>query len=100
MIRIIDHKKVDLTNDEYETYQQICRAYTTTTAKGEDFFIDLFESNDDGIITFIKPPSKRMVSMEIFLFIVSLFCHQHVRLMHSQIDDLADQIKEKLKEIK
>jgi len=98
-IFIIDNKKINLTQDEWELYQNIVKSYTTSTNKGEDLFIDLFESNDDGIIIFLKPPSKRQISFEIFLFLISVFSHQHIRVVHSEVFDICNQMNEKLKEI-
>ena len=49
-------------------YKKIVTSYTTTTNKGEDLFIDLFETDENGIIVFLKPPSKRQTSFEVFLF--------------------------------
>jgi hypothetical protein len=98
-IRIIDSKKVEITDDEWTMYQNIVKSYTTLTNKGEDLFIDLFESDDQGIIMFLKPPSKRQTSFEVFLFLMALMQHQHLRLMHKQIDDACAQLKEKIKAI-
>lgn len=99
MIRIIDNKKVEMTNDEWNMYEKICQSYTTTTNKGQDLFIDLFETDDNGIITFLKPPSKRHTSFEVFLFLMSLFQHQHLRIMYSRVDEMAVQLKDKLSEL-
>lgn len=96
-LHIIDNKKVDMTQDEWSMYQKIVKSYTTMTNKGEDLFIDLFETDDQGIIIFLKPPSKRQTSFEIFLFLMSLMQHQHLRQMHNQIDELCTQVKNKLK---
>lgn len=98
-IRVIDNKAVDLTEDEYEMYQKIVKSYTSLTNKGEDLFIDLFESDDKGIILFLKPPSKRQTSFEVFLFLVSIFQHQHTRLMYEQVADMGKQLKEKMQEL-
>jgi len=97
-MRIIDNKKVDMTEDEWTMYQKIVKSYTTMTNKGEDLFIDLFETDENGIIMFLKPPSKRQTSFEVFLFLMSLMQHQHLRLMQKQVDDLCEQVREKLKD--
>jgi|SRR5579864_8330374 len=86
-IRIIDNKKVDMSNDEWDMYQKIVKSYTDLTGKGEDLFIDLFESDNAGTIVFLKPPSKRRTSLEVFLFLMSLMQHQHLRLMHAQVEE-------------
>ena len=98
-MRIIDNKKIDLTDDEWLMYQKIVKSYTSPTVKGEDLFVDLFETDDNGIIIFLKPPSKRQTSLEIFLFLMSIQAHQHLRLMHQQVDDICLQMKNKMKDI-
>ncbi len=94
-IKIVDNKKVEMTDDEWSMYQKIVKSYTSLTNKGEDLFIDLFETNDDGIIIFLKPPSKRQTSLEVFLFLMSLMQHQHLRLMHKQVDDAVAEMKKR-----
>lgn len=98
-IKVIDCKKVDMTEDEWSLYQKIVSSYTTISNKGEDLFIDLFESDENGIIMFLRPPSKRHTSLEVFLFLMSLQSHQHLRLMYNQIADACDQMKKKMQEI-
>lgn len=92
-MRIIDNKKVEMSNDEWDMYQKIVRSYTDLTGKGEDLFIDLFESDNAGTIIFLRPPSKRRTSLEVFLFLMSLMQHQHLRLMHAQVDEAVAEMK-------
>lgn len=92
-IRVVDNKKVEMTDDEWSMYNKIVKSYTDITGKGEDLFIDLFETNGEGIIIFLKPPSKRRTSLEVFLFLMSLMQHQHLRLMHEQIDQAVEELK-------
>jgi len=99
MIKIINNKRVDMTADESAMYDKIVKSYTTLTNKGEDLFIDLFETDDHGIITYLRPPSKRQTSMEVFLFLMSLMQHQYLRLFQSQVQDICDQMKVKMAEI-
>lgn len=97
---IIDKKKVDLTPDEFLMYQAIVASYTQPPyQKGEDFFIDLFEVDDNGIIIFLKPPSQRQVSLEIFLFCMSIMQHQHMRKMEEQVNAVCKKMEDKLKEL-
>ena len=92
-IKIIDNKKVDMSSDEWAMYQKIVKSYTDLTGKGEDLFIDLFESDNNGTIIFLKPPSKRRTSLEVFLFLMALMQHQHLRLMHAQVDEAIAEMK-------
>lgn len=94
-VKVVDNKKVDMTDDEWNLYQKIVRSYTTATNKGEDLFIDLFESDEEGIIVFLKPPSRRQSTLEVFLFLMALMQHQHLRQMHAQVDDIVSQLKKK-----
>lgn len=99
MIQIIDNKKVEMTADEHILYMKIVKSYTTVTNKGEDLFIDLFETDENGIILFLKPPSKRQTSFEVFLFLMALMQHQHLRLMRQQVDDFAEEMNSKVREL-
>lgn len=99
-VKIIDNKKVDLTDDEWRMYNTICQAYDDPPAqKGRDLFIDLFESDNDGIIIFLKPPHNRLCSFEIFLFLMSVMVHQHLRSAHKKVDDAVARLDAKLKEL-
>jgi len=97
-LRVIDNKRVDLTYDEDQMYQKIVASYTSLTNKGEDLFIDLFETDDNGIIIFLKPPSRRQTSFEVFLFLMSVMQHQHLRIMHKKVDSLCAEVRDKLKD--
>jgi len=97
-IKIIDHKKVDMTNDEWSLYEKICKSYDDVNFKGSDLFSDLFESDNNGIILFLKPPKKR-ITFEVYFFLMNLMQHQHLRMMHAQVDDVVSQLKNKLKEL-
>ena len=92
-IKVIDNKKVEMTEDEWAMYQKIVKSYTDLTGKGEDLFIDLFETDNNGIIIFLRPPSKRRTSLEVFLFLMALMQHQHLRQMHAQVDEAVADMK-------
>lgn len=99
MIRIIDYKKVDMTDDEWHQYQEICKSYDRPNFKGTDLFQGLFESDNKGLILFLRPP-KNYTSMEVFLFIMSIFCHQHLRLMYSRLDESLKEMQDATNETK
>lgn len=97
-IRVVDYKKLEMSEEEWNLYTTICRSYDRPNSKGEDLFKDLFESNNDGIITLIKPPSKGYTSMEVFLFITSIFIQQNLRVMHAQVDQACAYLRAKADE--
>ncbi len=96
--RIIDNKKVDLTDSEFQLYQELVKAYTTPNNRGEEYFKDLFETDKEGIIIFLKPPSKAYSSMECWLFLVSVFVHQHVGLAATEVESFLKEGREVLVE--
>lgn len=99
-IRVVDNKKLDMTNDEWNLYQKIIKSYATPQINDGSFlFNDLFETNNDGAIVFLKPPSKQQTSMEVFLFLVSLMVHQHLRASEKAVADICQEMKSKMSEI-
>lgn len=98
-IRIIDHKKVLMTDDEFKFYEEICKGYDRPNFQGKDLFQDHFESNDDGIIVFVKPPHKQYSSMEVFTFLISLMVNQQLRVSHEQVQSLILEADKKFKEV-
>jgi hypothetical protein len=95
VVRIIDNKKVSLTNDEYLVYEEICRGYDRPNFKGNDLFQDHFEVNEDGIILFVKPPQKKYSSMEVFTFLLSIMVNQQLRISQDQVHTLIEEVKQK-----
>lgn len=78
-MRIIDNKKIDLTNDEFLMYESICASYK----QGKFLFTDLFETDDEGIIVYLKPP-KKMFTMEVVCFLQNIMVHQHLRRIYKE----------------
>lgn len=94
-LRIIDNKRIEMTDDEWNLYEKICHSYDDINFKGEFLFKGLFETNNDGIIIFLRPPVTK-TSFEVYLFLINLTVQQHLRLMHQQVDDVCNQINQKL----
>lgn len=88
-----------MTEDEWKMYSDICRSYDRPSFKGEELFRDLFETDDNGIVIFLRPPSTRHISMEVFLFMSIVMQHQHIRMMHKKVDKLCEEMKEKVEKI-
>lgn len=101
-MRIIDNKQVDITDGEWQLYQDICKHYDSPTRQGKFLFTDLFEVDERGIIQALKPP-RQAVSMEIWLYVVAVMQQQHLREMYRMMSvwkkDLEEQFSEKLKAV-
>ena len=63
---------------------------------GEDLFKDLFETDYDGIIVYVKPPSNQYTSMEVFMFIIGVMHMQHIRVLYKKVDDFIASSKSQL----
>lgn len=101
MLRIIDSKRIDLTESEYQLYKEICDYYNKGMFKGEDLFRDLFETNENGIIIFLRPPKdKTYFSMEVYMFLMSVMVHQHLGASCSQADLCIKEMKSLITEAK
>lgn len=100
MLRIIDNKKIDLTDEEWRLYQEICKSYDIERRgiQGKDLFIDLFETDEQGIITFLKPP-KTLTSMEVYMFLVSVMIHQHLGAACEHVNTVISKLSSKINEI-
>lgn len=98
MIRIIDNKKIWLTDSEYALYLQLVQSYTSQYEKGEEFFRDLFETDENGIIIFLKPPTKVRTSMECYMFLVNIMIHQHIGSACGQAEHYIREVKNVIQE--
>ena len=92
--RVISNQFVLMDDEEWQYYQEICRSYDKPpSVKGSELFADLIVSDDDGIITYVKAPSVRQTSMEIWLFLNGIFTRQQMRLMRGQVDNAIAEFK-------
>jgi len=95
MIKIIDNKRIDLTEDEYKLFQSICAGYD----QGKDLFRDLFETDESGCIVMLKPP-KSFFSMEVVIFLQNIMLHQHLRRIYADHNAAVQQVQTLLSELK
>lgn len=86
--RVVSNKKVDMTDEEYNEYVKICRSYDRQFFKGEDLFKDLFETNDDGMIIYIKSLGNKQFTFEVVFFVMNLMQNQWLRLMTRKVNEL------------
>ena len=99
MIRLINNKRIDLTDKEFEIYEGICKEYSRDNFNGKDLFIDLFETDQDGIIVFLIPP-KLQFSMEVIVFLQNVMIHQHLRKIYEEHDEALEEMRNILSEVK
>ena len=83
MIKGIAYQKVEITDLEYDYYKKIIKQYTDDKQKGEDYFMDLFDTNNDGIVTIIHP--NKSVPWAILFFVQNLMINQNIRINDKRI---------------
>lgn len=98
-IRIVDNKKLEMTDDEYSEYIKICRSYDRKFFRGDDLFKDLFESNDDGVIIYIKSITNKQFTFEVMFFMMNLMQNQWLRLMTKQVNQTLAAVNKKMIEV-
>lgn len=95
MIRAIDNKPLDLSDDEFEYYLALIQAF------GNDIFQNLIEVDEDelssqyGFITFVKPPINMTLPIAVIYFAFNIMNNQRIR----ELDKLINIYKEKIKEM-
>lgn len=99
MLRIIDNKRVELTDSEWKIYHKICKSYDRRNFSGKDLFKGLFETDENGIIICLIPPISKYSSMEVFMFLASVMIHQHLGLAVRQTDSLAEEMRVKMSQL-
>ena len=77
MIRAIDYQKVEMSDEEYAYYQELITKFTDDKHKGVDYFTGLFVTDDNGLISIIKP--AKPIPWEILFFTLNLQQNQHLR---------------------
>ena len=76
-MRVIDYQKVDITDEEFTYYKELVTQTTDDKIKGEDFFRDLFKTDEDGFITIITP--KKSIPWAILFFVQQVMINQRLR---------------------
>jgi hypothetical protein len=67
MIKLIGKKKVELNDDEYEYYLELCVKLFKTKDAGSKYMDELIETDDNGFITVAKMSSDTPTEMVFFI---------------------------------
>ncbi len=97
--RIIDYKKLDMVNDEWEYYNKLIEIFSVGNVSGSDYFHDIFDVDEEGYISFIRPPIGKEVPWAVIIFLQNLQINQHERrrdkIFESKMRKLENLIGEK-----
>ena len=86
--RVIDHKSVDMTDEEFNYYNKLIEEFTYANYSGKDQFRDIFDVDQDGCIIMLRPPLKKEVGWAVILFLQNLMINQRLRRMEDWIKGL------------
>lgn len=79
-MRQIGNKQVEMSDKEFDYYTEILgNLRQSGENKPEDFFIDLFDADQDGFINIIKP--TKTIPWVVLFFVQQLMISQRLRLM-------------------
>ena len=81
MVKVIDYKKVDLTDAEFDFYKHLVNLFSDDTKKikGDIYFKDLFEVDEDGFIILIK--TDKSVPWAIIFYLQQVMIMQRLRFI-------------------
>ena len=78
MIRAVDNKRLDLTDEEHEYYLKLVEKF------GKKDFSQLFSTNKNGLITSITPPVDRQISLGVLFFTLNVMMNQRLRVLEKK----------------
>jgi len=77
-------KKLDLTDSEHKYLLQIKSTF------GDDAINDLFESDNDGKILLVKPPTDKPTSMLTVFFLLNVMLNQRLRSIDAGVTKISE----------
>jgi len=98
MDKIIDYKKIDMTENEFNYYKHLVEIFTDKekNISGNIYFKDLFDVDENGFITLIK--TEKSVPWAVLFFIQQIMISQRLRLTDN-INEALEKIDERLKKL-
>jgi len=93
MIKIIDYKAVDMTKEESDYHDALVKEFTYGEYQGKNQFHDIFDVDNDGCISFIRPSLKKEVGWAVIVFLQNLMLNQRIRRMERKIEEFLNDNK-------
>ena len=96
MHKTIDYKKVDMSEAEFTYYKELIKEFSDDTLNGENYFRELFDTDDNGLITIVKV--EKSIPWAILFFIQQVQINQRLRLFDKYTETLED-IKKRVEKL-
>lgn len=78
-MKVIDYQNVDMTEEEFAYYKELVNQCTTNNFKGQEYFRDLFKTDEDGFIILITP--NKSVPWAVLFFVQQVMINQRLRFI-------------------
>lgn len=94
MIRAIDNKPLELSEEEFEYYLQIVKAFGTTIFQGTFETVEDDQSPQHGWITIVKPPLNSQLPMGVIFYLFNVMHNQRSRKLDEMMSKFMKMITE------
>lgn len=93
MIRAVNFKKLDLSDEEFAYYLSIIKEF------GEGVFENAFDTDEDsGFITLVKPPMNNTIPIGVVFFLLNVMLNQRMRKTE-ELNALQEEKLQKLEQL-
>lgn len=96
MFKVIDYKKVDMSDDEYSYYKHLIKIFSDKDINGDVYFKNLFDVDKSGLITLIK--TEKSVPWAILFFMQQLMLSQRLRSI-DKVSEVLSKFDKRLKKL-
>lgn len=78
-MKVVGNKKINITDKEYEYYLQLVERFTEENGdSGEMYFVNLFDTDDNGFITLIR--TEKSIPWAVLFFVQQVMINQRLRV--------------------
>jgi len=98
--RPLAYQGVDMTDEEHAYYRRLVESFTEGGVKGHEYFQDVFDADEDGCITMIRPPVGKPLPWAVIVFLQNLMINQQLRKQERFLESRLAEIESKIGEMK
>jgi hypothetical protein len=84
LIRAVGNKRLELSEDEFKYFCALKDQF------GGHSFAGLFDTNKNGIITTVNPPTNKNVPLGVIFFLLNVMMNQRVRILDKKINKISE----------
>ena len=89
MIRAVGNKRLELSDSEFYYYNSLVSQFGTKD------FVGLFDTDKNGILTSITPPTDSPIHIGVVYFVLNVMMNQRVRMLDEELKKVNEKIASK-----